>query len=177
MLDYNKISLMPAAAADYAVIQNMARFYVYDMSEYLGQEPGWEMPEDGLYECIDFSKYWHTKHAWPYLICYGKELAGFVIVDTDGSGIAPLADYNMAQFFIARKFKGKGLGRFVASECFDKFPGIWDVLVIPGNAGAYHFWKKTISSYTNNKFSESKMPIPSKGNEMRIVFRFSSSKD
>ncbi len=39
----------------------MARFYVYDMSEYLGNEEGWEIPEDGLYECIDFKKYWEDK--------------------------------------------------------------------------------------------------------------------
>jgi len=54
---HEKIKLVPASLSDYPVIQNMARFYVYDMSEYMGNEKGWEMPENGLYECIDFKKY------------------------------------------------------------------------------------------------------------------------
>lgn len=37
------------------------------------------MPEDGLYECIDFKKYWQTENAYPFLVRYDNELAGFVV--------------------------------------------------------------------------------------------------
>lgn len=53
-INYNKVKLILASLKDYPTIQNMGRFYVYDMSEYVGDQEGWEMPEDGLYECIDF---------------------------------------------------------------------------------------------------------------------------
>jgi [ribosomal protein S5]-alanine N-acetyltransferase len=58
----------------------MGRFYVYDMSEYLGKEEGWEIPEDGLYECIDFKKYWEDESSFPFLVCYQNEIVGFVII-------------------------------------------------------------------------------------------------
>ena len=57
---------MPASIEEYPVIQNMARFYVYGMSEYLGDEEDWEMPEDGLYECIDLKKYWQMDNTFPF---------------------------------------------------------------------------------------------------------------
>jgi len=52
-----------------------------------------------------------------------KELAGFVIVD--GIGVDEKAEYNMAQFFIFRKFIKKGLGKYVAKTCFENYKGIW----------------------------------------------------
>jgi predicted acetyltransferase len=63
----------------------MARFYVYDMSEYLGNEEGWEIPEDGLYECIDFKKYWEDESSFSFIIRYENELIDFAIVDKKGS--------------------------------------------------------------------------------------------
>lgn len=97
-INFKKIQLIPASIEEYPVIQNMGRFYVYDMSEYLSGEPGWEMPENGLYECIDFKKYWQTDDAFPFLIRYENELAGFVIIDKKGSDES--INFNVAQFFI-----------------------------------------------------------------------------
>lgn len=171
-LDHSQITLIPAAIEHYPIIQNMARFYVYDMSEYLGHEEGWEIPENGLYECIDFKEYWETKDAFPFLIRYGKELAGFVIVDKKGSDTT--IDFNMAQFFILRKFNGKGIGRLVAYECFNRFKGIWEVMVIPGNTGAYSFWKIIIHSYTSGHFSEYTKAVAHFKNNIKNIFKFNS---
>ena len=71
---FNDIKLIPATIEDYPIVQNMARFYVYDMSEYLGGEEGWETPEDGLYECIDFKKYFEINDTYSFLIRKGNEL-------------------------------------------------------------------------------------------------------
>lgn len=95
-IDYKQIKLIPASLDDYPIIKNMGRFYVYDMSEYLGNEAGWEILENGLYESTDFKKYWQTDVAFPFLIRYKSELAGFVIVNKKGSD--EQVDYNMAQW-------------------------------------------------------------------------------
>lgn len=173
-LDYNKIKLIPATLEDYPIIQNMARFYVYDMAEYMGKEAGWEMPEDGLYACLDFKKYWQDKNAFPFLIRYGDELAGFVIVDKKGSSTS--IDFNMAQFFIVRKFKNKGIGQHVAHRCFKQFAGIWEVMVIPGNEGAYRFWRATIKKYTHNNFTEYTRAIAHFNNNQKNIFKFDSNR-
>ncbi len=170
--NFEQVTLVPALLDDYPIIQNMGRFYVYDMSEYMRDEAGWQMPENGLYECIDFKKYWQTDDAFPFLIRYKGELAGFVIVDKKGSD--DKIDYNMAQFYIIRKFKGKGLGKFVAYHCFDTFKGMWEVMVMPHNTGAYQFWKKTITSYTNNAAIEYTRQIKHFNNSEKNIFCFKS---
>lgn len=168
----NHIKLIPATLSDYPTIQNMGRFYVYDMSEYLGEEEGWEMPEDGLYECIDLKKYWEDKSAYPFIVRFNNELAGFVIINKKGSN--QQIDFNVAQFFILRKFKNRGIGRQVACMCFDKFRGKWEVMVIPGNTGAYNFWKRVISKYTKSKFSEYSKAVSHLNNAEKNIFSFSN---
>lgn len=170
-VDFAKLNLIPATLDDYPIMQNMGRFYVYDMSRYLGNEQGWEIPLDGLYECIDFKKYWQTDTAFPFFIKLGEELVGFVIVDKKGSD--PNVDFNMAQFFILNKFKNKGIGKYIAHQCFKKFSGVWEVMVMPGNEGAYRFWRKIIADYTST-FEESTKKIAHLNDSLKNIFKFDS---
>ncbi|MCS5709968.1 GNAT family N-acetyltransferase [Candidatus Berkiella aquae] len=162
--------LVAASLEDYPTMQNMGRFYVYDMSEYI-HDDGWSMPDNGLYECIDFKKYWQTEHAWPYFIRYNNELAGFVIIDK--KGFHATTDFNMAQFYILRRFKGLGLGKYIAHFCFEQYKGNWEVMVIPSNIGAYQFWQKCIQQYTDD-YKESHQVVSHLQNSEKIIFRFSS---
>ncbi len=172
-ITYAKIQLIPATLQEYPVIQNMGRFYVYDMSEYMGQESGWEMPDDGLFECIDFKKYWQDQSSFPFLIKYDDELVGFVIIDKKGSDAR--INFNMAQFFILRKFKNKGIGQYVACQCFDKFPGTWEVMVMPGNEGAYRFWRSVIRHYSHHTYQEYSRNVVHLGNSIKNIFKFKSN--
>jgi predicted acetyltransferase len=171
-MDLEAFKLIPALREDHPAMQNLGRFYVYDMSEFI-HEPGWEMPESGLYECIDLKKYWMTENTWPFLVRYRTELAGFVIVDKKGT--SDKVDFNMAQFFILRKFKGQGVGKHIAHSCFAQFQGTWEVMVIPSNTGAYRFWQKTINHYTNGNYQESRQLVAHLENSEKIVFQFNSS--
>lgn len=171
-IDVNLIQLQPASLNEYPVIQNMARFYVYDMSEYFGNDNGWIMPENGLYECIDFKKYWQNDYSFPFIVRYGNELAGFAIVDKNGSD--PAIDFNMAQFFIIRKFKHKGIAREAAFKCFNQFKGTWEVMVIPGNEGAYRFWRRIILKYTHHQFIEYTKNIEHFNNAKKNIFKFNT---
>lgn len=165
------INLIPAVETDYTTLHNLARFYSYDISEFYGDEPGWEMEDDGLYGVgIDFKKYFNNKHSFPFLIRYNGELAGFAIIDKDS--IDPSAEFNMAQFFILRTYKRKGLGKKAAFQCFEKFKGSWEVHVMPKNEAAYLFWRSIIGEFTANNFSEK--IIENKNFEERIAFLFST---
>lgn len=172
-INFTEITLISATLKEYPVIQNLGRFYAYDMSEYLGNHAGWEMPEDGLYECTDFKKYWEEKNNFPFIVRYRNEIVGFVIVNKKGSDSS--IDFNMAQFFILRKFKNKGIGRYVAEETFKKFPGIWEVMVIPGNEGAYRFWRSIIRYFTHYNFKEYTVNVAHFSNDnRRNIFKFDS---
>ena len=168
----DSLELVPATIEDYPTIQNMGRFYVYDMTEYMGGDADWNIPENGLFECIDFKKYWDQPDTSPFIVRKNKEIAGFVIVDKKGSD--QQVDFNMAQFFILRKFQKKGIGRAVAEHCFNRFVGVWEVMVMPKNEGAYQFWKKVIMTYTHNHFQEYVRHVKHLENAEKKIFRFNS---
>ncbi|HEY2049062.1 MAG TPA: GNAT family N-acetyltransferase [Caulobacteraceae bacterium] len=165
-----RVELREAALAELPVMQRMGRYYVYDMSEYVGGQPGWEFPDSGDYECDDFRPYFDDPQAKPFFIRADGELAGFAIVDRRGS--TPEVDFNMAQFFVIRKFKRRGVGADAAAECFNRFRGVWDVMVISENVGAHAFWEKTIDRFTDGQFQEIRRSVAHLGNSEQDVFRF-----
>ena len=173
-IDLANINLIPAPLADYPVFQKLSNYYAYDISEYFSSKSGWEMPEDGVYEHMDYIKYWQDRDACPFLVRYGKELAGYVVIDKNSLDSA--AEFNVAQFFILKRFQNKGVGRYVAGLCFDKFPGEWEVMVMPGNEGAYRFWRSVIKEYTKEKFQEYTKRIVKGHGEKRNIFRFNNLK-
>lgn len=155
---YSKIEpkLIPATMVDYPVIQNMARFYAYDMSRFCGQAfEGWEFPSDGLYECRDFKNYFEKKNNHAFLIKVHEELAGFAFIDQ--LEVLPMVDWNMGQFFIVAKFQRSGIGAKIAKQLFNHFHGEWSVGAIPQNERAVAFWRKVIREYTQNNFHEMNM--------------------
>jgi predicted acetyltransferase len=165
-------SLIRATQADQSAIQNMARFYVYDMSRYCGEESGWEIPEDGLYECFDLSQYFQEKNRFPFLIRFEQELAGFVLVNKIGTSTD--VDWNIGEFFVLAKFQGKGIGKTIAFEIFDLFRGTWEVAQMPKNSPAIQFWKKVVAEYSAGQFTESLQVIQEPKPHPMIVLKFIS---
>jgi ribosomal-protein-alanine N-acetyltransferase len=80
----------------------------------------------------------------------------------------------MAQFFILRKFKNKGVGRAVMNICFDRFRGRWEVMVMPGNEGAYRFWRSVITERTQNNFTEATREV-SHFKNIKNIFYFDTT--
>ena len=120
-----KIEILPATKQDLETVQNLGRFYVYEMSRYCGFLPTWEVPASGLYECIDLSPYWKERDHYPFILRVNQELAGFALINKIGT--SPDVDWNMGEFFVVSKFQGKGIGRSVAEQIFNRFPGVWEV--------------------------------------------------
>lgn len=166
-----KINLTPATAEQMPVIQNMARFYAYDLSKSCGfyEVFDWSFPENGLYEALDVSKYWQPNH-YPFTIRVDGELAGFALINKIGS--VSNIDWNMGEFFIVGKFQGKGIGRQIAFELFNRFPGQWEVMQMPPNLPAIRFWKKIVAEYSNNQFTENTITIQEPEPHEGIVLRF-----
>lgn len=148
----HKIELVPATIDYYPLIQNMARFYVYDMARYCGHLKGWECPANGLYECDDFKKYFDDSDSNIFLIKIADEIAGFAIVNK--LKIMPEINHNMGEFYIVSKFQSKGIGEQVAQMIFKKFPGSWSIGAIPENTKAVKFWRKVVDKVSNGKYSE-----------------------
>ena len=167
------VTLIPATKEDQTIVKNLGRFYAYEMSRDCGFLPGWETPSDGLFEAHDFSCYWEDADRYPFLIKINGELAGFVLVNKIGS--TSEVDWNLGEFFIVSKYQGKGIGRAVAVQTFDRFQGIWEVMQIPENKRAVGFWEKVVSQYTEGKFQKATKIIPEPVPHPMIVLQFKSS--
>ena len=48
----------------------------------------------------------------------------------------------------------QGVGRAVACQIFDRFPGQWRVAQDEGNLPAQAFWRRVISQYTGGRSEE-----------------------
>jgi [ribosomal protein S5]-alanine N-acetyltransferase len=83
---------------------------------------------------------------------------------------------DIIDLFILRKFKNKGIGKYIAQQCFDQFRGIWEVMIIPGNDGAYQFWRSTINEYTNSNFNEYTRNVKHLDNSLKNIFCFRSKR-
>ena len=164
--------LQEAKLSDYPTIQNMARFYVYDMSRYCGHLPGWECPADGLFENFDLKSYFTEAHNHAFFIKVGDEIAGFALINKMGSSAD--VDWNMGEFFVLAKFQASGIGRNIAEEVFDRFSGIWEVATIPENTGALRFWKKMVGQYSKGVFTEEQKTIQYPEPHQMVVLRFNS---
>jgi predicted acetyltransferase len=147
-LNPGKIDIIPATIADYPTIQNMARFYVYDRSGYMG----WGCEEDGMFACIDFKHYFEHPEKEAFLVKVGAELAGFVLLDK--VHLVEAVDWNMGEFFIIAKFHGKGVASQVAKQIFKAHPGKWSIAFMPDNLKAERFWHRVIADISGGNYTE-----------------------
>lgn len=169
-----KISIIKTTMDDYPCIQNMARFYVYDLSRECGSiSSDWAMPEDGLYESFDFKNYFIDLSRKAYLVKVYDEIAGFVLLNQETEDSTNT--WNMGEFFIIAKFQGKGIGSYVAKEIWSMHPGKWEVSVIPENKLASKFWEKAISEFTSGTFKRQNKDVTYDEHcPRRIIFEFNS---
>jgi predicted acetyltransferase len=167
-----KITLCKATKEDKDIIQNLGRFYVYEMSRYCVFLPTWETPSNGLFECIDLSSYCENPDRHAFLIKVDDELAGFVLINKVGS--TPDVDWNIGEFFIVSKFQGKGVGSYVAEQVFDQFHGIWETSQIPENTAAIEFWDRVVSRYSHGQFEKTLKTVPKPKPHPMIILKFTS---
>ena len=136
------IQLLRASNLDFNLIKNLVPYYVYDISEYMG----WDCDAEGRWDgCDELPEYWEKPDHHPYVIRADNRVAGFVLIRP----VVGEPDTNeISDFFVARKFKGNGVGRASAILALDKYPGKWLVRVLNGNRGAKVFWTKVLNDYT-----------------------------
>ena len=147
-----QITVLPAAPVDEPVIRNLVQLYAYDFAEPMG----WELPDSGRFPdtivdgCFD-----EAQRRRPFLLRVDGRLAGFAIVDLRSHLTDDASVRDVAEFFVARNHRRRGVGDVAARALFDRFGGRWEVRQKEKNAGAIAFWRKVIGRYTNGRFAES----------------------
>jgi len=130
------------------VLQNLLELYHYDSSEYNDDK----LNEFGLFGYKYLDHYWTEEGRHPFFIKCDDQLAGFVLVRIFSENERII--HSIAEFFVMRKFRRKGIGKIAAFMVFDQFSGIWNVGQEPQNVRAQRFWRTIIKQYSNNHFTE-----------------------
>ncbi|WNJ94254.1 hypothetical protein RND59_08725 [Vibrio ruber] len=60
--------------------------------------------------------------------------------------------YDVAQFFVLRKFKGQGVGKQALAQVVKAFPGKWQIRVLLENSGALSFWQSAVSDIVGERY-------------------------
>ncbi|AWB44514.1 GNAT family N-acetyltransferase [Paenibacillus sp. CAA11] len=139
-----KITVTPVLITEKSVLRNLLELYKYDFSEFDPED----VNEHGLYDYPYLDYYWTEDGRHPFFIKVDGNLAGLALVRTiDGM-------YAMAEFFVMKKYRCSGVGRYAAGFLFDQFPGEWKVSELDSNFPAQAFWRKVIGEYTAGSFYE-----------------------
>lgn len=166
--------LIALTSSDFPLIQNIARYYEYDMSRYCGHLPGWEFPLDGKYETLilekNLKRYFQDKQRYPFLIRVAAHPAGFAMINKIGTTAE--VDWNMGEFFVLATYQRRKIGQFIAKKIFQEYQGVWEVAVIPENIGALKFWHKIILEYTEGAFTQELKTLNHPEPHQMRVFRF-----
>jgi predicted acetyltransferase len=139
-----------AAESEKSVLRNLLQLYLYDFSEFTGEDPG----PLGLYEYQYLDLYWIESGRHPFLIYKDGKLAGFVLVHRYNYLTGEPNCWVIAEFFVLRKYRGKRVGEAAALLIFERFPGDWQVAQISTNASATTFWRKMIQRFTQGNYQE-----------------------
>lgn len=129
------------------ILLNMFEFYDYEFSPLLD----FEVNNEGLFRKAPISRYLTNGSYTAYFIKSHDTLLGFVIVKK--SSCKPL--FEIEQFFILKKYNGRGIGKLAAFKTFDRYRGYWKVTIIEKNYSARSFWKKVIKEYSDDSHNES----------------------
>lgn len=144
------IKISPAAVDERPILRQMMELYEYDFSEFDGSD----LSPMGLYDYPYLDHYWVEPERSPFLVRVDGYLAGFVLVARYNYLTGLKDSWVLAEFFVLRKYRHKGVGGYIARYIFNQFPGNWQVAQITENTAATAFWRKVIGRYTNNNYQE-----------------------
>ena len=135
-----RIEVAAATRDQVSTMANLLELYAHDFSEFHHLELG----ANGRFGYPRLASYWSEPNHHPFLLKVDAELAGLVLVrkGLDGTGV-----WDMAEFFIVRGYRRRGIGMKVAHEVWRRLPGPWAVRVMESNGTALRFWERAIATF------------------------------
>ena len=135
-------------------IESVYRDYLNDLAP-LGTGVFPVLGEIGHREPDQLASWFADSSAQILTILQNERPVGFAMVRiVQPMAARPVADYSMAEFFIARDWRRRGVGQEAVRLIFDRFSGRWHIMEYLRNPGAVSFWRRVVSSYTEGRYQE-----------------------
>jgi predicted acetyltransferase len=151
----HEVVLEAATSTDAAVLSSLLELYSHDLSEVFELELG----VNGRFGYEKLPLYWsEPERRFPFLIHVGARIAGFALVTRGSPAFGDPADFDVAEFFVVRRYRRSGVGRRAAFLLWNRFPAAWIVRVAEGNQKGLLFWTNVIGEYTSGTAVETTHP-------------------
>lgn len=144
------VQVSTAGQEDWGPISRMLELYQHDLSDLWDQD----LDDRGEYG-YEVARYGRDQRCQAFVFRVAGRYAGFALVD-DAVRL-PRDEWWMAQFFVVRKYRRKGVGRLAAQAVFDGVRGRWEVGQMPMNHAAQAFWRCVIAGYTRGRWVEHRL--------------------
>jgi predicted acetyltransferase len=162
------VEVIPATSEQQPILANLLELYAHDFSEFHDVE----LNADGRFSYPKLPLYWLEPNRHPFLVMADRKLAGLVLVKKGSEFSGDDAVWDVAEFFVVRRYRRRGIGTEIAHKIWSRFPGRWEVRVMESNQTADRFWERAIAEFAGE-------PIPSarieKEGEFWRLFSFNSA--
>ena len=135
-------------------IESVYRDYLNDLAP-LGTGVFPALREVGHREPDQLASWFADSSAHLLTVLKEDKPVGFAMVRTGPTAArGGAADYSMAEFFIARAARRRGVGQEAVRLIFDRFSGRWHIMEYMRNPQAVAFWRRVVSAYTGGRYQE-----------------------
>jgi predicted acetyltransferase len=146
-------------------IEGVYRDYLNDLApSATGIFPA--LGEVGHREPDQLQRWFGDRSAQVLTILYNESPVGFAMVRqrplpavpgppvAPDAGAASASAFSMAEFFIARSWRRRGIGAEAVRLLFDRFAGQWLISEHVRNTAAVQFWRRVVAAYTRGRYQE-----------------------
>jgi len=136
--------LDPIAQGEISVLENLFQLYVHDFSEQLPID----LEPSGLFE-VALEQWWKRDDHFPFFIRSAEQgkLLGFALVRRGSRVTGESQVMDVAEFFVVRGARARGVGRAAAHALFARFREPWEIRVRESNLLAQKFWSGVVTSW------------------------------
>jgi len=150
-----KVVLELAKPEQTALLSHLLELYLHDLSDIFPIDLG----PDGRFGYDRLPLYFEEpERRLPFVIRANGQPAGFALVTRGSPVTEDPSDLDVAEFFVARRYRRSSVGRSAAFQLWDRMPGHWIVRVSEGNRRGLPFWRRIIAEYTHGVFSVHTLP-------------------
>ena len=136
------VELIQTGPEEAELIRNLYQYYAYESSD-------WEQEDvegDGRFYIHDehLARYWQDPQWSANLLLVDGYIAGFLLIE--GSEIPGLDALELADLFILKRYRRKGIGRAIATQVLFSGEGTWLVRFYDQDEVSQAFWRTVLDN-------------------------------
>ncbi|MEX0289636.1 MAG: GNAT family N-acetyltransferase [Flavobacteriaceae bacterium] len=135
--------LQEVTKSEKEILRNLVNLCMHDYSEF----DKFEVGPEGEFSYRWFGTYFEEEGRYAYLIRVDGNLGGFVMVRSNPGDED--WDFQIAEFFILRRYRRMGLGSLVSQQILNSRRGLWEISYDVRNESASYLWSSISKMYTD----------------------------